>query len=814
MKDGEEGLTVGDQLRDIRRDMVGAVDENTRAFAQTLAMMAEGQTYGARGLREDFINAVIRANWQPNPESIREILATGCLDLISRADKLTLDSLIFPESLLREEMIATAHNSTFNWALDDGPSEWVSLPKWLEDDTAVPYWITGKPGSGKSTLMKYLLCQPVLKQHLHKWAGDRPLLFGAFYLWNAHMGYGKTLEGLLRILLSQVLSLMPDLIPLVAPRPWALFSLLESDPPPLVWRLPDLIQAFHRLGKEGESRFKLILFIDGMDELDGNHEALIQFIDTMRTEYRIKFCVTSRPWPIFADAFNRSPSFRMHDLTSRDISNYVTDRLGASNAYLDLRRLFPAEMDKIQVDMVEKAQGVFLWVSIVMDLLLKVMAEDPQLPVLQGIMASLPGNLSDLYNTIWQRIDPTRITRASKLIQLVDANSGSLSCEVLWLADEDNFTGRTQQSHCVSSEETPPLPARTDAIISIIKRTVVSNTGGILEVSTSGNITFLHRTARDWVRQPEIWERICAAAPMTFSPFMALARVAMMRLACDVKQLSKDEFRESVFRLLALVSRVESGHPCTPHLVTLLDELNTIGQTKITPLSTTATLGTAPETIFHTNHWTRELYNIQEPCEYSFMGLVSAFAILPYIEAKIFSSAGDKLVPRHPALETPSRLTKKNFARYWNWDWPEVIKRWREMPYTHRLSILENAIFGWGLRVRPETGDSPAAAPRYLLTLPTDVSAIVPFGTLQRLELVRGILRAGANPMKPSLSGRPILKGLRENMQRAARETGTARRHGISYWAKILTRDKIDWRGNNDYEIKVEKTLKYFALKG
>lgn len=265
------------------------------------------------------------------------------------------------------------------------------------------------------------------------------------------MGYGEKFEGLLRILLSQVLSLIPDLIPLVAPRPWALFSLLESDPPPLVWRISDIIQAFHRLGKGGDSRFELVLFIDGMDELDDNHKALTQFIDTIRTEYRIKFCVTSRHWPIFSDAFNLSPLFRVHDLTSRDISNYVTDRLGTSNAYLDLMRLFPAEMDRIQVDMVEKAQGVFLWVSIVMDLLLKVMTEDPQLPVLQGIMASLPGNLSDLYNTIWQRIDPARSTRASKLVQLVDGNSGSLSCEVLWLADEDSFTGREQQSHYITS---------------------------------------------------------------------------------------------------------------------------------------------------------------------------------------------------------------------------------------------------------------------------------------------------------------------------------------------------------------------------
>lgn len=132
---------------------------------------------------------------------------------------------------------------------------------------------------------------------------------------------------------------------------------------------------------------------------------------------------------------------------------------------------------------------------------------------------------------------------------------------------------------------------------------------------------------------------------------MALARVAIMGLACDVNELSKDEFRESVFRLLVLASRVESGHPYTPQLVTLLDELDSIGRGKMATFNIAA-----PEIIFHTNHWTRELYNIQESCEYSFMGLASAFAIAPYIETKIFSSASGKLVPRHPALESPPRL--------------------------------------------------------------------------------------------------------------------------------------------------------------
>lgn len=59
----------------------------------------------------------------------------------------------------REEKIATAHSKTFQWVFEgsrNGSAQhWSCLKTWLESNEQL-YWITGKAGSGKSTLMKFI----------------------------------------------------------------------------------------------------------------------------------------------------------------------------------------------------------------------------------------------------------------------------------------------------------------------------------------------------------------------------------------------------------------------------------------------------------------------------------------------------------------------------------------------------------------------------------------------------------------------------------------------------------------------------------
>ncbi len=67
----------------------------------------------------------------------------------------------------RRAGIRPAHQKTYRWIFEppktpgnvpSNASPWSSFVNWLEqDDTSQMYWVTGKPGSGKSTLMKYIV---------------------------------------------------------------------------------------------------------------------------------------------------------------------------------------------------------------------------------------------------------------------------------------------------------------------------------------------------------------------------------------------------------------------------------------------------------------------------------------------------------------------------------------------------------------------------------------------------------------------------------------------------------------------------------
>lgn len=70
-----------------------------------------------------------------------------------------MSHLGFSEIRSREERVADAYTRTFEWIFqgsDDCPGQWSNFVDWLQSGDRL-YWITGKAGSGKSTLMKYIL---------------------------------------------------------------------------------------------------------------------------------------------------------------------------------------------------------------------------------------------------------------------------------------------------------------------------------------------------------------------------------------------------------------------------------------------------------------------------------------------------------------------------------------------------------------------------------------------------------------------------------------------------------------------------------
>lgn len=92
------------------------------------------------------------------------------------------NSLFFPEISERGEGIYVAHQGTCHWIFESR-SNFIS---WLNSGDGL-YWLNGKPGSGKSTLMKYvtreLFKNAESKEAVTRWANSSKLLVASFFFW-------------------------------------------------------------------------------------------------------------------------------------------------------------------------------------------------------------------------------------------------------------------------------------------------------------------------------------------------------------------------------------------------------------------------------------------------------------------------------------------------------------------------------------------------------------------------------------------------------------------------------------------------------
>ncbi|KUJ09034.1 uncharacterized protein LY89DRAFT_788448 [Mollisia scopiformis] len=186
-------------------------------------------------------------------------------------------SLWYEEMTHRYEDIVEAHPETYEWAFHDPPQDahsWSSLYDWLKTGRGV-YWVSGKAGSGKSTLMKHLFDDPRMKKCLEAWAADTPLCITTYFFWNSGTRMQKSQLGFLRALLFQVLQKHPDLIPVVFPIDWAtLYSKNARDTSKelgdlcfdLQWNPKSLIGGFRALASQKTIPLKICFLIDGLDE--------------------------------------------------------------------------------------------------------------------------------------------------------------------------------------------------------------------------------------------------------------------------------------------------------------------------------------------------------------------------------------------------------------------------------------------------------------------------------------------------------------------------------------------------------------------
>jgi hypothetical protein len=184
--------------------------------------------------------------------------------------------------------------------------------------------------------------------------------------------------GLLRSLLYQVLRTCLILVPVILPDAWAMtYSALIKR---TSYHMPQLLTqkrfmvAFRALIHQTRLPLKLGFLVDRLDEFEGSegsHQEMADLFKEITQARNVKACLSSRPWVVFSESFKDCPNLRLQDLTRPDITRYVNGKFGKSEAFGTLRKRESEAAHELITEVIEKADGVFLWVQIVVASLLK-----------------------------------------------------------------------------------------------------------------------------------------------------------------------------------------------------------------------------------------------------------------------------------------------------------------------------------------------------------------------------------------------------------------------------------------------------------
>ena len=365
---------------------------------------------------------------------------------LSQFYETVMESLKFPEIFSRQEQILDAYRTTYEWIFQSSedlspqyPSKWANFMDWLTASTGSTYWIHGKAGSGKSTLMSFIEQDDRTAHALRAWAGSTStLLTPSFYFWETGTDMQKSVKGLLQSLLCQILGKYPGFLKMANIAPFralnaSLKSELSSSHAPQVWterRLSTSLTRIMEASKNTEIYF--CFFIDGLDEFIGDTDVLRDLVKAWSSYPNTKVCVSSRPEQAFFRYFEGVPQLRLQDLTSRDIEFYINDRLGSE--LVDIQQechqcragsSFPhrglCASDLIN-EVVSKASGVFLWVKIVTQQLLGGLRDGDDLSELYTRLGELPGDVERLYGHMMAKLPSSYLSEATKYFEVLIAS--------------------------------------------------------------------------------------------------------------------------------------------------------------------------------------------------------------------------------------------------------------------------------------------------------------------------------------------------------------------------------------------------------
>ncbi|SMR53608.1 unnamed protein product [Zymoseptoria tritici ST99CH_3D1] len=487
-------------------------------------------------------------------------LAEDLGSAVEEADELArqlpiLDSLAFLDMPQREVEITEAFSNTYSWIFLPHLSAFAS---WLAAGSGT-FWISGNPGSGKSTLMKFIANQDGnLRKMLESWADGKTLILSKHFFWGTGTALQKSYRGLLQGLLYQIFREKLDLVQHACPERWedALWksqvgSRWDSQRLSRSCDEVELKETLDRAILKNASSTAFCFFIDGLDEFAENHFSLItDLIRHYTARPNVKFCVSSRPYPVFSRAFATCPSFALQKMNGHDIDVFVRGKLEEDPRFQELAHR-DAQAVELATEIRRRAVGVFLWVHLVVTELMSGLNNEDDFLTLRRRLDLLPKTLKEFFEHIVDSVEPVyQVCTARSLMLAHRAREPLPILTYAFLYDHFNDESSLSRVAIQPLSRQDIQAKRKD-----VSTKVSSWCRGLMQVVTYDTsitwaplsryrVDFLHRSVRDFLETSEMQSFLQKRVGSSFYPEEVLAHLFLTQAkVVDVQKGLQDEMQ-------------------------------------------------------------------------------------------------------------------------------------------------------------------------------------------------------------------------------------------------------------------------------
>lgn len=277
------------------------------------------------------------------------------------------------------------------------------------------------------------------------------------------------------------------------------FDELKQQIPP-EWELESLKQIFSLVKASNHPRLTIYMLIDAMDESDEQRREEILELFSGVCDFKggliLKVLVASRPVPRIASAFKGHITITLEEETKKDIICFSSKRIEKICKILGINTDTTA-LREIHHTIVERSQGVFLWVVPVLKHLEDIAHDGCNLFEMKKVLEYLPQDLDDFYAFMLRKLE-----------KKWESSLGAVNCtEALrmlqWVAYSNRPLGLLELMEAVAvtlsdSISLSILENRRPLNLEQAKRILLTKCGGFLEVN-DGIVQFIHQTVREFL---------------------------------------------------------------------------------------------------------------------------------------------------------------------------------------------------------------------------------------------------------------------------------------------------------------------------